>query len=168
MQIFDEAKKQLPVTIIGFRGRYFWLSNEAPSPIKLDSVVYPTVAHAFAASATLDTTLRAQIKEAPLEDVRDLLRYAEAPINVRPNWDAVKLDMMGALLKRKFEDPKLLKQLLATEKALLVHSNDNGELWWGVCGAHGKNMLGRLLMLLREQFAEEAARKYHGPPNKGL
>ena len=70
------------------------------------------------------------------------------------NWDEVKVEVMRHLLIQKFKIPELRLCLLATEGELVEwnHWHDN---FWGVCTCNrcpgeGENMLGRLLMEIRE------------------
>ena len=61
---------------------------------------------------------------------------------------------MYDLLKRKFEIPELRDLLLATGEQELIEGNHWGDVYWGKVGDKGKNMLGRLLMLIREELRD--------------
>jgi ribA/ribD-fused uncharacterized protein len=73
-----------------------------------------------------------------------------------PNWDSIKLDVMRAGLKLKFDDPKLKALLLSTGDAELVESSYR-DMFWGKHpnGNAGENHLGKLLMELRTELKEE-------------
>lgn len=58
--------------------------------------------------------------------------------------------MEAALLAKFSQNEDLLKVLLDTTEELVYSSTDN---YWGIGGdARGKNMLGRLLMQVRENL----------------
>jgi hypothetical protein len=64
----------------------------------------------------------------------------------------VKLDVMLGLLRRKFTQLDLRRQLLATGDAELIEDNDWGDHFWGVCMGVGENHLGKLLMQVRGEW----------------
>lgn len=67
------------------------------------------------------------------------------------NWKA-----MLAVLFCKFSDPILQRQLIATEKAVLIEHNDlvgRDETWSNNHNGHGQNWLGLQLMLVRDQLS---------------
>lgn len=73
-------------------------------------------------------------------------------VKLRPDWDAIKLDVMYALVKRKFDDHwELGRALLDTQPAILEEGNTWGDTYWGVVDGIGHNHLGRILMRVREQ-----------------
>lgn len=72
-------------------------------------------------------------------------------IKIRPDWDAVKDDVMRKGIYAKFtQNPKLKDLLKSTGNATLIE-NSPVDYYWG-CGKNGtgKNMLGKLLMELRD------------------
>lgn len=75
-------------------------------------------------------------------------------IPLRADWDQVKVDVMYRLVKQKFIDHYGLRRLLvATEGLELIHGNDWGDRFWGVCRGDGENWLGRILMQARVEMA---------------
>lgn len=135
------------MSITCFDGEFAFLSNFSPSPVFLDGVAFPTVEHAFQAAKTLD----------PAE--RDLVLAAVTPgrakrvgrrVTLRPDWEEVRLLVMGDLLQQKFAfGTALARSLLATGDTLLIEGNAWHDTFWGVCDGVGKNHLGRLLMAIR-------------------
>lgn len=72
---------------------------------------------------------------------------------MREDWDEVKLDVMLDVVREKFyQHPELAKQLLETGDAKLIEDS-KVDSYWG-CGADGtgKNMLGKILMQIREEL----------------
>ena len=132
-----------------FLGRYFFLSTSALSSAKFDGDLYPSVAQAFAAAKTLDLDVRAKLRGVCDRDKPNKLDRQGV---VRPDWDAVKIDIMRQLLREKFSEPKLAEALLDTGDAELVEGNVWGNSFWGLSEGRGENMLGRLLMQVRGEI----------------
>lgn len=71
---------------------------------------------------------------------------------LRDNWDLVKVDIMSDICYAKFhQNPELLELLLATGSKKLVEGNTWGDTFWGVCHGEGANMLGKILMAIRDR-----------------
>lgn len=70
---------------------------------------------------------------------------------IQADFDKIKVDVMRHALKRKFEDWGLRQKLLDTGDAIL-HEDSPTDMFWG---KKGKDMLGKLLMELREQIYKE-------------
>ena len=58
-------------------------------------------------------------------------------------------DVVFAKFKQNYN---LREKLLQTGSATLVEGNDWGDRHWGQVNGVGKNMLGKILMHIREQF----------------
>jgi ribA/ribD-fused uncharacterized protein len=75
---------------------------------------------------------------------------------LRPDWEAVKFDIMKELVTRKFtEHEECSAWLVGTKQKLIVETNswhDNywGNCWCNKCNGKGKNKLGKILMDVRE------------------
>lgn len=148
--------------IAQFDGPYAFLSNfYTHSQRGPGRLVYPTLEHAFQASKTRSPEQRAWIQSA--------LTPAEAKrrgraVEMRPDWEGIKVDVMYDLLKVKFEDAKLARQLISTEPMNLVEGNWWGDTFWGAVrhtpdtnesgfeGWYGRNYLGRLLVRVRHEL----------------
>ena len=145
-------------SINSFSGAYAFLSNLEPSPIYYDVFSYPTVEHAFQAAKTLDMTERKTNftkKQTPRQAKRNGRK-----INLRPDWEDVKVPIMYELLLLKFTThPELASKLLATYPAILIEGNYGHDTFWGICDGVGLNMLGILLMNVRDTLRELACKK---------
>ena len=64
---------------------------------------------------------------------------------------------MRDLLRNKFSEPDLAARLLATGSTELIEGNNWNDTFWGVCRGRGRNMLGQLLMEVREEIARTKA-----------
>ena len=140
-----------------FENEFEFLSNFSKSEIILDGIIYPTVEHFFQAMKTKDPIRRAEIAAAPTPGkAKRLGRH----VQLRSDWEEVKVDVMRQGLRLKFQDPKLRTMLLATGDKELVEGNTWHDRTWGrciceKCGGQGENLLGQLLMELREEIRNE-------------
>jgi N-glycosidase YbiA len=143
-----------PRSIIAFRGSYAFLSNFYNSgvPIDLgDGLLYPTAEHAFQAMKTDDMLERQVICAA---DTPHGAKRLGRKVNKRADWDAwYRVWAMDVVLTNKFHgNEKLTRYLLATGDAVLIEGNDWGDTYWGQVDGKGQNMLGILLMVMRQNL----------------
>lgn len=149
--------------IYSFLGKYFFLSNfYVPAPVKVNSVWYPSSEHAFMACKSLDPKIQEQIRKCSTpREARKLGRK----ILLRPDWEQIKYDIMYQAVKSKFfNNPNLGLRLIRTGDALLVEGNNWGDKTWGQVQNQeeeweGKNWLGRILMDVRKELAEDIMSK---------
>ena len=130
-----------------------YLSTFYPRPIwfqQSDPLVALTSEHAYHAWKTENPEERAMVLACatPTE-----AKAAGRCVTMRTDWEDVKVDVMRAVQRRKFELwPDLRKQLLATGDAYLEEGNTWGDRYWGRVRGEGLNMLGRILMDLRSNL----------------
>lgn len=150
----EELPEELPKreVIDTFFGVFRFLSNFHPAEVVYDGELYPTVEHAYQAAKTEDPRQRRLIAaSATPEDAK----RRGGMVTLRPGWDKIKPDIMGELLRFKFSDPQLAGLLLETGDALLVEENWWGDTYWGMVDGRGSNVLGNLLMEIREELRNE-------------
>ena len=141
--------------ILGFFDDYRFLSNFHEHPeVKITisgfaglPIECKNVEAAFAASKTIDIEERTRIAESKTPGEAKKMGRA---VTLRPDWEAVKIDVMLELLTQKFSHPYYRDLLKATGDAYLEETNLWGDHWWGVCYGVGENHLGKLLMQIRE------------------
>lgn len=138
--------------IESFDKEYRFLSNFHPTPIRYKNRTWPTVEHCYQAMKTEDLEDQHKIRKA--KTAGEAKRMGKS-VTLREDWEDVKLLVMRALLKRKFEDPEMRMKLLATGERLLIEGNWWGDTYWGVCKGIGENWLGRMLMNLRSEIQQE-------------
>ena len=134
--------------IKSFSGDYRFLSNFYPVEVVLDGVTYPTVENAYQAAKTLDLEKRKEFLDVSPGAAKRLGRRLE----IRPDWDDVKLSVMTRLNEQKYMQPDLRKKLCDTYPQDLVEGNTWGDTFWGVCDGKGSNHLGKILMAIRLQI----------------
>lgn len=135
-----------------FRGKYWFLSNFYESPIEDENITYPTVEHYFQAQKTLNREEKLKIAKASKPAKA---KKMGRQVNLRKDWENIKLQVMEKALRLKFQNPELRKKLIATGYEELVEGNPWGDRYWGVCNGSGKNKLGKLLMKIRKELQEE-------------
>jgi len=133
----------------GFFNEFRFLSNFWPCQIAWMGIDFPSTEHAYQAAKTTDMEERERI--ASLPKPRDAKR-AGYKVQLRPEWDEIRLGIMRELLQLKFSDPELRKALVVTDPAHLEETNSWGDTFWGVCNGEGENHLGRILMELRAEL----------------
>lgn len=135
-----------------FMGKNRFLSNFWPGEVVYEKHRYPSVEHAYQAAKTLDKAAQRAI------------RFAEKPgqakklgkkVEMRPDWDQIKLQVMEDLTRQKYNrNPELKAKLLATGDADLQEGNTWNDTFWGinVKTGEGENNLGKILMKVRDEL----------------
>ncbi|WIL01665.1 riboflavin biosynthesis protein [Klebsiella phage vB_KpnM_SCNJ1-Y] len=137
--------------INSFKGQYSFLSNFYPVQVEIEGIVYPSVEHAYVAMKTMDIELRKQIS---LMETAGKVKRMGRTLNVRSDWDHIKLPVMFGLLRLKFQKPELKLLLISTGDSHLEEGNWWGDTFWGVCKGVGENNLGKLLMRVRQEIIQ--------------
>lgn len=123
------------------------LSNFYPVKITFNGFTYNSVEAAFQAQKCPERAV-----EFCNLDPKTAKRLGKR-VSLRPNWDSIKNDIMYQLLLLKFSNPHLKQQLKATIPHELVERNPWHDTYWGTdMNGVGKNVLGQLLMLIRDQL----------------
>ena len=141
--------------IVEFENEYAFLSNFYPSPFIHDGIEYPTVEHFFQAAKTLDIQKRKAIAAAKTPG---LAKRMGRSVQLRSDWEKVKVYYMELGLRLKFANKDLAKKLLATGDEELIEGNWWCDQTWGSCNCPkhirtpGRNLLGMLLMELRKEL----------------
>ncbi|MGN1018937.1 MAG: NADAR family protein [Aristaeellaceae bacterium] len=148
--------------IDSFRGEYEFLSNFWEAPVTWGGLTYGSNEAAFQAQKCLT----AEEREAFTRLSPAAAKKRGRRVQLRPDWEAVKVGIMEELVRAKFTQHDDLKQkLLATGDAVLEEGNTWHDTCWGVDArtGRGRNHLGRILMKIRQELqAEEAARSGDG------
>jgi hypothetical protein len=144
----------LPIT--QFDGPYLFLSNFSPSRLVIDEIQYPMVEHPFQALKTFDRAKRLEIAAAPNPS---RAKYLGRCLELRPDWEQVKVPIMLLLLRKKFGNAHLARCLLATGDAPLIEDTTRRRRPDVIWGARwdgqqwiGTNYLGRCLEKVRRDI----------------
>lgn len=147
------APKREAAPIASFNGKWRFLSNFFLHPVQFEGLLYPSTEHAYQAAKSLDSQIRQEI--CALKTCGEAKRRGKE-IEARPDWEEVKLDIMRQVVRSKFEDAELRAKLDATAPRTLIEGNRWHDNIWGVCKCKdcpgkGKNLLGVVLMEIRDQ-----------------
>ena len=136
--------------IDSFDGIYGFLSNMDLVPIFYEGYWYPSLEHAYQASKTTNLNHRLSVlnQSTPWQ-----AREMGKAIDLRGDWDIIKVPMMLAFLRQKFANIELQVKLLQTGDAILIEGNQWKDTYWGICNGVGSNILGQLLMQVRDELS---------------
>lgn len=137
--------------IKGFFGPYRWLSNFHLCIVEYMGLGFPSSENAYQAAKTLDYNLRKSfVGVTPSESKKMGTSHG---LMLREDWEDVKVGIMREILYNKFlQNDDLREKLLLTGDKYLEETNWWGDRFWGVCNGKGENMLGKLLMEVREEL----------------
>lgn len=146
----------------------FYRANEKPygvfsnlyrCKVVFEGEEFATSENAYQAGKARKEAVREWILSAPSPGLVAMAAHGLYTWDIAPDWSKVKFDRMRAVLYAKFtQHPELKEVLLATGDARLVESAtvDNAvNRLWGEVNGKGKNMLGVLLMELRDKLRME-------------
>lgn len=137
--------------IDSFKGKNYFLSNMCPATVVFEGMTYPCVESAFQAAKCLNPDDRKEFTTLDGYKAKKLGRR----VNLRSDWETVKLEVMYECVKNKFSNnPDMKKKLLATGNATLVEGNTWNDTFWGVCDGIGENHLGSILTQVRSKLQE--------------
>ena len=134
---------------------YGCFSNFAAYPFRIHNKVWKTSEHYFQAQKFAGTEHEEELRlvASPMVVAR-MGRSRQRPL--RKDWETAKDDIMREALRAKFtQNEDLKKILLETGDAELVEHTKNDRYWGDGGDGSGKNMLGVLLMELREELKNE-------------
>lgn len=134
------------------------LSNFALFPIVLDGERWPTSEHYFQAQKFEDEAYRQKIRKAtsPMMAAR---MGRDRKQKLRRDWESAKVGVMRVAVMAKFTQHEELRTLLlSTGNAKIVEHTENDDYWGDGGDGSGKNMLGLLLMEVREKLRFVPAR----------
>jgi ribA/ribD-fused uncharacterized protein len=151
---------------------YGIFSNLFRRPIVFEGEQFPTAEHAYQAGKARKKEVRDWLMAAPSPGLLAMAAHGLYYWDISPGWSVRKFARMKAVLMAKFtQHADLRRALLETKDARLVESatvDSPVNRLWGEVNGVGKNMLGILLMEVREQLRNElqpAALKKARPRN---
>jgi hypothetical protein len=124
--------------------------------MEFEGRVYPTAEHAYQAGKARKDEVREWILSAPTPSLVAMAAHGLYTWDIAPEWSRIKFDRMRKVLTAKFTQHEDLKKLLlSTGNSRLVEAGraDNAvNRTWGEVNGKGQNMLGVLLMEVREEI----------------
>jgi ribA/ribD-fused uncharacterized protein len=156
------------LVINDFSGKYHFLSNFFLRKIRADKFDFPSTENAYQAFKTLDKDVWLLFTTTPPPDPktgkpRKIMTPGQAKkagkrLELRADWDEVKVNLMATLLVVKFSYEDLALKLVQTGDAELIEGNYWHDNFWGNCtcakceNIPGQNHLGKLLMMVRKEL----------------
>ncbi len=124
----------------------------------LDGKWWPTSEHYFQAQKFAGTPYEEKIRliKSP-KDAATMGRDRRLPL--RQDWELVKDEVMRKAVLQKFKSHHDIRAILLSTGNREIVENSPVDYYWG-CGADGsgKNMLGQILMEVREELRREGNR----------
>ena len=139
--------------ILGFSGKYRWLSNMFPENIVgFWGITFPSVENAYQAGKFLNSPNIVR-KMANIPPIESKILAKTLEINT-PEFHSRKVNLMKYLLEKKFRN-EVLKKKLAHTCGHIEETNTWGDTFWGCCPqGHGDNNLGEILMEIRRPLID--------------
>lgn len=133
-----------------FKGKYYFLSNFYSAPVMYEDLLYQNNEAAFQSVKVKDLDRRKQFCNLDPSTAKKKGRN----VPLRNDWEDIKVEVMYQCVKDKFTRNQDLKQkLIDTGNEELVEGNTWNDTYWGVCRGRGKNMLGKILMRVRDEIS---------------
>jgi ribA/ribD-fused uncharacterized protein len=155
---------------------HFYRSNEKPygvfsnlhrTPVIFEGCEFPTAEHAYQAGKARKEAVREWILSAPTPSLAAMAAHGLYTWDIVPSWSKIKFDRMRDVLRAKFTQHEGLRALLlATGDARLVEAgttNNAVNRLWGEVNGKGQNMLGVLLMEVRNELRKGAEAQLNNP-----
>ena len=147
----------MPILFYSARNQWGVFSNFYLAEIKIKGKRYLTTEHYFQSQKFITT------EPAYAEEIRKAATPGDAARcgrdrghPLRRDWESMKDNVMRIALRAKFTQyPALKDLLLSTGDEQLVEHTEKDTYWADGGDGSGKNMLGKLLMELRQAFREE-------------
>lgn len=132
-----------------FRGQYYFLSNYYKSKITISGNTYQNAEAAYQATCCANVSDRLQFRTMDGSEAR----AAGKNTWKRHEYEYMKDRIMYMVVKEKFkQNGYLRKRLLETGDEQIEFCNTWRDTYWGVCGGYGKNILGKILMQVRDEL----------------
>ena len=130
--------------------------DKHPYPVRVvyKELIFDCVENAYQAAKAKNPNDRMQfVTMTPFE----AKAFVEAGhMEIRSDWDKVKIHVMTDLVRQKFtHSAELAQLLLKTGSQELIEGNTWGDIFWGVCNGKGKNHLGKILMQIRQELSQK-------------
>lgn len=140
-----------------YEQEFYVLSNFSAFQVKHEGFYFQTSEHAYHWEKFKNNDSDAAIQVANARSAHDAFKLAEAMRNRRrPDWDAVKVDIMRVILAEKCDQHGYVRRkLLETGDRELVENSWRDDFWgWGP-NRNGQNMLGVLWMQIRAELRRQ-------------
>lgn len=135
-----------------FRDNFAFLSNFYPCTINTKHGVFRSSEHLYQASKSQSPLIWETVRNHPSKGLKAFAKT----IDIRNDWDIVKLPIMEKILNLKFTQHPDLKAKLQKISGIIIEHNEWHDNYWGSCTCNRckdrkfNNYLGQLLMKIRD------------------
>lgn len=139
-----------------FRDKYSFLSNMYSCKVNYDGEIFPCVETAFQYAKCADENEKEKfINDRGYYVNGFVARKIGQQVKLREDWKYARLEIMYKLLEDKFcHNEKLRQALKDTGDRWIQEDNDWGDTFWGVYNSVGENMLGKMIMEIRQNIQD--------------
>lgn len=135
---------------------YGAFSNLYRREVEFEGEVFSTSEHAYQAGKARKPEVKKWLMASPSPSLLAMAAHGLYYWDVAPGWSTTKFDRMKNVLRAKFTQHEDLRELLLlTGDARLVESatvDNEVNRTWGEVNGVGRNMLGKLLMEIRDEL----------------
>lgn len=139
-----------------FRGKYYFLSNFYPCKVEWQGIVYENNESAFQSAKCINLEQRKNFIGLDPSTAKRKGRR----VKLRNDWEEIKDQIMYEIVLNKFlQNEDLKDKLLRTGEEKLIEGNTWHDNHFGDCNCSrpkckqkGKNILGKILMRVREEL----------------
>lgn len=144
----------LKTMIEQFKDEYRWLSNFYPCDLRFRGKLYTSVEYAYMSAKSEDEEWKKMCAEA--KEKPGIIKKKSQHLELVPNWEVMKIEVMQACLELKFLQEPFKTWLVETGDVYLQEGNTWGDKFWGVDleTGEGANVLGILIMTIRGKLQE--------------
>ena len=149
-KIHNSPKDNRAISFYDPIDEYFEFSNFYPRSIIIDNIEWKTSEHYYQAQKFQYELDRDIIRRAVTPKEAFLLSRSLDSKHVE-NWNAIRVSIMKQVLYIKFTTHQDLNTILLNTENRLIQEKSSVDDFWGIgSDGQGKNMMGMLLMELRE------------------
>lgn len=150
MAIAQILRGKMTINFYSKNGEYSCFSNFSHHPVNLKGKIWPTSEHYFQAQKFAGTKYESEVRKA--KGAMEAARMGrDRSLPLRSDWENVKDNIMRQAVMFKFlQNQDCFTTLLGTKDENLVEHTENDSYWADGGNGTGKNMLGKILMEVRE------------------
>ncbi|CDW75023.1 swarming motility protein ybia [Stylonychia lemnae] len=131
-----------------------WLTNYWPSPIQANDKYYPTSEHYFQSVKFTDPEYSEKIRLASTPDEAKIFGQNRTQ-PIQADWGNRRIEVMKDALRYKFhQNLELQEKLLSLSGKNIVEHTEDDSFWGDGGDSTGQNMLGKLLMEVRDELSQ--------------
>lgn len=134
-------------------GEYGWMSNLFKREIFFEGKLFSSSEAAYQYGKPKKKEIAEWIISAPKQHLIAMAGHGLLGFDIIPEWSKIKIERMRKILIEKFsQHDDLRRKLLDTGNAKIIEDSKTDAFWGIGKKGNGKNMLGILLVELREEL----------------